>query len=157
MHQVLLRKHACAAHTTAVISSASHQQVCCPQAKQVAVKTLRIGVAGSTVIHLTSRSFCVNTTHSSVLFAGQQAIQTPWQLAVHGSQYKSLAQSWSWQPTLINSAVCGSAVESWQSLAPKAETTVGFVVEVHSATVTAETFVPQSVILNGISCFVSRA
>ena len=92
-----------------------------------------------------------------MLLAGQQTIQVPWQLTVHGSQYKSLAQSWCWQPTLINSAVCGSAIESWQTLAPKAESKVGFVVECHSATVTSETFVPKSVVLNGISCFVSRA
>ena len=92
----------------------------------------------------------------SMLFAGQQTIQAPWQLAVHGSQYKSLAQSWCWQPTLTNCAVCGSAIESWQSLEPKAQSTVGFVVECHLATVTSETFVPQSVVLNGSSCFVSQ-
>ena len=91
-----------------------------------------------------------------MLFAGQQTIQTPWQLAVHGSQYESLAQSWCWQPTITNHVLCGLATDSWQSLAPKAQTKVGFVVECHLAKVTSEMFIPQSVMLNGTSCTVSR-
>ena len=84
--------------------------------------------------------------------AGQQPIQTPWRLAVHGSHYKTLAQSWCWQPTISNGFLSGSATESWQLLAAGAETKVGFVVECQGATITPDVFCPESVQLNGASC-----
>ena len=88
--------------------------------------------------------------------AGQCTLQTPWQVSVQCSQYEAVTQSWCWRPTVQQTTVTGSATETWQSLAPGAETKVGCVVECQRTSVSADMFLPQSVSVNGVPCPVSR-
>ncbi|KAL0040077.1 hypothetical protein WJX79_005360 [Trebouxia sp. C0005] len=61
---------------------------------------------------------------------GHSTIQTPWHLSVH--------------------------CKTWQSLASGAETKIGCVVECQRNSITSDDFTPDTVLLNGMPCFVSK-
>ncbi len=88
--------------------------------------------------------------------AGHSTIQTPWHLSVHCNNYEAITQSWCWQPSIQQNTVSGSAAETWQSLAPGAETKIGYVVECQRSSITPDEFTPHSVLVNGSTCFVSK-
>ena len=89
-------------------------------------------------------------------FAGHSTIQTPWHLSVQCNQYEAITQSWCWQPSIQQNTVTGSATETWQSLASGAETKIGYVVECQRSSVTSDDFTPDTVLVNGMPCFVIK-
>jgi len=106
---------------------------------------------------------CMHIDHAAcdmmlpfMCFAGHSTIQTPWHLSVQCNQYEAITQSWCWQPSIQQNTVTGSATETWQSLASGAETKIGYVVECQRSSITSDDFTPDTVLVNGMPCFVIK-